>query len=225
LVGYSRNYLNRVVVIHNGMAERRSCLDRAAARHRFNLPTNAFILGNIGRLGPEKNHALMIEIARRVSRAVFAVAGDGSERAELERMIDLYGLRERVRLLGSIPTEDVPDFLAAADAFIMTSHYEGLPLSVIEAMQAGVPILASDIPPVREIVAADGEAPTAILAPLDATQPWVAAIEALRTGEIDTAALVQRALARAQAFRMEPMVDAYERVLLPPAPAAPSLRG
>src|SRR5690606_21281983 len=142
-------------------------------------PAEAFILGNVGRLEHQKNHDLLIEIARNVPEAVFVVAGEGAERARLEGLIETYGLGARVRLLGNIPEADIPNFLAAADVFILTSHYEGLPLSVIEAMQAGVPILASDIPSVREIVAADGEQPAAILAPLAAAQPWVSAIKGI----------------------------------------------
>ncbi len=216
LVGYSPQYHRRVTVIHNGVPERPATLDRRAARLHFGLPADAYILGNVGRLEHQKNHDLLIEIARNVPEAFFVVAGEGAERARLERMIHAHDLDARVRLLGNIPEADIPNFLAAADVFILTSHYEGLPLSVIEAMQAGVPILASDIPSVREIVAADDEQPAAILAPLTAAQPWVTAIKRMYSGEIDTASLIRRARIRTAAFRMAPMVEAYERALCPP---------
>ena len=84
-------------------------------------------------------------------RLVLLVAGRlGDMSRELERLRDRPGLRGQVHLLGH--PDDVPEILAAADLFVFPSLYEGLPGAVIEAMALGLPVIASRIEPVREIV-------------------------------------------------------------------------
>lgn len=82
---------------------------------------------------------------------VLLVAGrSGDVTGELESLRHRLGLQNRVQFLGH--REDVPEILAAADLFVFPSFYEGLPGAVIEAMALGLPIVASDIEPVRETV-------------------------------------------------------------------------
>jgi glycosyltransferase involved in cell wall biosynthesis len=104
----------------------------------------------VARLDPQKGHRHLLEAAREVPQAVFALAGDGPERAELENLAARLGIRDRVRFLGD--RSDIPDLLAACDVFVLPSLYEGLPISVLEAMAAERPVVATAIGGTDEVV-------------------------------------------------------------------------
>jgi glycosyltransferase involved in cell wall biosynthesis len=101
----------------------------------------------VGNLYPVKGHAVLVEAAARLKDLpvpwVVAVAGRGGEDPALRLAIDRLGLGGRFRLLGL--RTDVPDLLAAADVFAMPSLSEGLPLALLEAMSAGLPVVASAV--------------------------------------------------------------------------------
>jgi glycosyltransferase involved in cell wall biosynthesis len=88
-----------------------------------------------------------------VPDVVFAIAGDGPDRAALESRAAQLGVSSRVRFLGH--RRDVPALLAVADLFVLPSLYEGFPLSVLEAMAAGVPVVATAVGGTDELVSSD----------------------------------------------------------------------
>jgi glycosyltransferase involved in cell wall biosynthesis len=91
---------------------------------------------------------------RRVTVSVpnvrLVLAGDGPQRSEIESLIAQLGLADHVRLLGT--RRDIARLLSAADVFLLTSISEGIPLTVIEAMAAGIPVVATDVGGVAELV-------------------------------------------------------------------------
>ncbi|MGH3464579.1 MAG: glycosyltransferase family 4 protein [Kribbellaceae bacterium] len=125
--------------------------DRAEVRAALGLTDEPLVL-SVGRLAPQKDYPLLLSVADgvrgRLSDAVFAVVGDGPLRPELEERIAAEGLP--VRLLGH--RGDVGDLLAAADVFLLTSHWEARALVVQEAMQAGVPVVARPVGGIPELV-------------------------------------------------------------------------
>jgi glycosyltransferase involved in cell wall biosynthesis len=132
-----------VHVIPNGVAKSFRELDHAG-NHDIDVLNVAFIGRLIQNKGP---HLLVDALAsmRRNKQRVFATfVGDGPMRKELERRVQLAGLRNDVRFTGHVT--DVGPFLRAADVFVRPSTSEGLPLAVLEAMAAGVCVIASDIP-------------------------------------------------------------------------------
>jgi glycosyltransferase involved in cell wall biosynthesis len=134
---------------------RPSAQRRKLTRIRLGLDEDQEVLVNIGRQDYQKGQRCLLEamgmLVSTRPRLVLLIAGrSGDVSEELERLRDRLGLKERVRFLGH--REDVPEILAAADLFVFPSFYEGLPGAVIEAMALGLPIVASDIDPVRETV-------------------------------------------------------------------------
>ena len=128
---------------------------RKQARMRLGLDEDQEVLINVGRQDYQKGQRYLLEatamLASTRPRLILLVAGrTGDVSTELERLRDRLGLKERVRFLGH--RKDVSEILAAADLFVFPSFYEGLPGAVIEAMALGLPIVASDIQPVRETV-------------------------------------------------------------------------
>lgn len=109
---------------------------------------------SVARLDPQKGHRHLLAAAAEVPEAVFALAGDGPERPALERLADRLSIRDRIRFLGE--RSDVADLLAACDVFVLPSLYEGLPISVLEAMAAERPVIATAIGGTEEVVI-DGE--------------------------------------------------------------------
>jgi len=122
------------------------------------------IVLTVARLDAQKGIAHLLDAAVAVPRASFAIAGEGPDRAALEQRAATLGVSDRVRFLGH--RHDVPALLAAADLFVLPSLYEGLPLAVLEAMAAGVPVIATSVGGTAEVVR-DGETGT-LVPPADA---------------------------------------------------------
>jgi len=110
----------------------------------------------VGRLRPPKDFATLVRALALLPADAFelAIVGDGPQREELAALIAQLGLEDRVRLEGE--RRDVPTLLAEADAFVLSSRSEGLPVSVLEAMAAGLPVVATAVGGVGEAVV-DGE--------------------------------------------------------------------
>jgi glycosyltransferase involved in cell wall biosynthesis len=144
-------------------------LDRFASG-RPALPKDGPLVGNVARLAPQKDQATLIEAARLVPQARFAIVGDGELRAELERRA--AGLP----IVFTGARDDVPDLLASFDVFAFPSLYEGLGLAVVEAQAAGVPVVATPVGGIRETVV-DGE--TGLLVPARDPEALAAAIRRL----------------------------------------------
>jgi glycosyltransferase involved in cell wall biosynthesis/GT2 family glycosyltransferase len=122
--------------------------------------TDRPIVLSLARLDPQKGLSDLLEAAVHVREASFVLAGEGPERHRLEETVRSLGIGSRVRFLGY--REDVPELLAACDIVVLPSVYEGLPISILEAMAAEKPVVATNIGGIREAVR-DGE--TGLLVP------------------------------------------------------------
>jgi glycosyltransferase involved in cell wall biosynthesis len=137
---------------------------RAAARAEIGVGPDDLVAILVARLDYLKDHATAIRTIERVARrrpdARLVLVGEGLERASIEDLVHRLGVGENVRLLGR--RTDVPRLLSAADVVLLTSISEGIPLTLIEAMAAGLPVVSTRVGGVPEVVV-DGE--TALLAP------------------------------------------------------------
>jgi glycosyltransferase involved in cell wall biosynthesis len=126
------------------------------------------VLLNVARQEPQKGQAVVLHalsrLRARYPNVLLVLAGrEGRSSHELKRLVDSLGCQEAVQFLGV--RRDIPDLLSAADVFVFPSWYEGLGGAVVEAAGVGVPIVASDIPAIREVV---GEAHTGLVPTGDA---------------------------------------------------------
>jgi sugar transferase (PEP-CTERM/EpsH1 system associated) len=116
-------------------------------RTAFGLPTDRFIIGNVARLDPVKNHEVILRALRRLQecrlKPFFLLVGEGSHRAVLEREIEGSRLTEDVRLFGY--SDRIHELLNCMDLYIQSSFYEGFSNTVLEAMACGLPVLATDV--------------------------------------------------------------------------------
>jgi glycosyltransferase involved in cell wall biosynthesis len=125
---------------------------RQEARRRLGLPPQARLIGTVARLAGQKSPSTLIRALEALDRSdVYVVwIGDGELRAKTERMLERRRLADRFLLLGD--RTDVPQLLPAFDIFAMPSLFEGLPCAVVEAMSCGVPVVATAVNSVPEIV-------------------------------------------------------------------------
>jgi len=118
-----------------------------AVRAELGIPENAFVIGHVGRFHEQKNHKFLIEIASEIARREpemrLLLVGDGPLRGQLDRQTVELGLEGHVFLLGQ--RDDVGTLLEASDIYVTSSHWEGLPVSVLEAMAAGLPVIATTV--------------------------------------------------------------------------------
>ncbi len=109
---------------------------------------------SLSRLDHQKGIDVMIDVAKRVlteaPEAVFAICGTGPLDGQVQNWAQTAGLDNRFVFLGSV--SNVQDYLAAADVFLLTSRWEALPISIVEAFRAGLPVIATDCGGVAELV-------------------------------------------------------------------------
>ena len=130
--------------------------DDACDRAELGFNSDDMILIYVGRLGPEKNMPFLLRsfagIAQAYERARLLIVGDGPEKDNMEDRVQAMGIQEKVVFTGMVPYEQLPGYLHISDAFVTASVTEVHPLSVIEAMAAGLPVLGIKSPGVGDTV-------------------------------------------------------------------------
>jgi len=166
----------------------------------------------VARFKPQKNLALLVKAFAQgpalEPRAHLLVVGHGELRRDLERQIDALGLWEKAHVLGM--RSDVPELLNAADVFVLSSDWEGNPLSVMEAMAAGTPVVSTAVGGVPELIE-EGESGL-LVPPGDARALGGAMQYMLKNPEVRTS--MGRASARraVEHFDLRVMTEAYEEL-------------
>jgi glycosyltransferase involved in cell wall biosynthesis len=153
--------LRKLVVIPNGIPV--TAFSRPPSptlRKTLTGPVERPIILTLARLDKQKGHPYLLRAAVQVPDALFLLAGDGPERAGLENLVQQLGIAGRVLFLGY--RQDIADLLKICDMMVLPSLYEGLPLSILEAMAAGKPVIATNIGGTNEAVI-DGQ--TGLLVP------------------------------------------------------------
>ena len=145
----------RIRVIYNAIeADRFACSRRKKIEKLPNICANSKIIAVLANLYAVKGHAHLITAATTVCAShpgtVFLLIGDGPERVKLQQMVKELGLEKNVLFLGC--REDVPELLACCDLSVLASESEALPNSVLETMAAGLPIVATRVGGITEVV-------------------------------------------------------------------------
>lgn len=146
----------RINVIANGIdvGQATSKEGRSRVRRILGLEPDAFVVGTVGRLDPVKDLGVLVEGFGRIYSAcphsTLFVAGEGIERERLTQLATRLGLHEAVRFLGH--REDVRDVLQAFDVYAGTSIFEGVSLTILEAMAAELPVIATAVGGTPEVV-------------------------------------------------------------------------
>ncbi len=207
---------HKMYVVHSGLQEEPFLEARAqtlpcrrlteATGHR---PT---VITCVAHLKTVKNHRLLVEVARRLAAVrddfLIFLVGAGPRQSSIRRSIARYGLEDRVIMTGV--RRDIPRVLGQSDIFVLQSRWEGLPVSILEAMASGLPVVATEVGGIAELVA-DGR--TGLLVP----SGDVTALTAALTRLLDDPDLRRRMGEAGQRrfrehFEQEIMIDRMDRL-------------
>jgi glycosyltransferase involved in cell wall biosynthesis len=204
---YPKEYKKNLNKIYNGINFFKAQSSPAEARRRWNLPENSLLLINVGRLAKQKNQAILLEAMQHLPEAHLIIVGDGELRSFLQKRIIELDLQQRVHCLGELKSEEVLELLSAADIFLFPSLYEAMPIALVEAMSFGLPVIASDIPPMREILGDVG-----ILVPVNSIEEIVQAVRQVINSPRLASYMRENSLKQAYLFSVEKMVESYEKL-------------
>lgn len=126
-------------------------LDKAEV---FGVPNGTPIVLSVGRLSPIKDHTTMLRAVSSVPELHLAIVGSGSLHDELRSLAQALGILGRVHFLGR--RMDIPQLLKTADIYVQSSLWEGLSIAALEAMASGLPVIASEVPGLADVVADTG---------------------------------------------------------------------
>jgi glycosyltransferase involved in cell wall biosynthesis len=184
----------RLHVIPNGLPieqYRVNAVVRTRLRQELAVDEQTFLWLAAGRLAHRKDYPTLLQAMRYLvdqhPRSQLRIAGKGELRAALERQVDDLRLRGYVRFTGE--RDDLPCLLQAADALVLSSIWEGLPNIVMEALATGIPVVATDVGGIQEIVT-DNE--SALLVPARAPEALAAAMRRLVEMPTDARARIGR---------------------------------
>lgn len=196
----------KIVMIPNGVDPVPACIESGV-----DVESGVVRLLIVGSLVAGKSVQTALEaLAHLPAGFSLTVVGDGPERDALSTLAAKLGIGERVRFVGRVPPEQVPQWLTKSDVLVMASRSEGRPNAVLEAMAAGLPVVGTDIPGIRELVTPDANG---MLFPLGDSEALVACLLPLqdeilrrRLGEASRRSIAERGLT------WENTADRYMRV-------------
>lgn len=199
----------KVQVIRNAFTPGAEPLERAAARAALGVPLEGIRVGFVGRLSAEKGADVLVRAVPGLAASGVAVSviGAGPQRDELEALAAGLGVRDRITWHGLVA--DAARLYRAFDVFVLSSRTEGTPIALLEAMAAGVPVVATRVGGVPDVVSDD----EAVLVPSERPEAVAAAVtQVLRDGAETQRRVAAARRVLAARFAEEPWLAAYERV-------------
>jgi glycosyltransferase involved in cell wall biosynthesis len=204
----------RLQVIPNGVDIehiREQALSRPEARAELGIPPDALVVGTVGGITPKKGHVFLVEAAALVRQQLpdirYVFVGLRIETAAIEARAEQLGLGDAITFAGYRP--DAPRLVRAFDVFCMPSLFEGMPLSLIEAMSLGVPAVVTDVGGIPEVATTEVDA---LMVPAKDPEALAGALLRVLTDPDLASRLGAHAADAAEHFRIEEMVRSTEAV-------------
>lgn len=210
-------HASKIVIIHNGIDARRltvSADTRNTVRHRIGAREDDCILVSVARFHKGKGHRVLLQAMRRLlvqhPQTKLLLLGEGEEQAEMQSLCARLGIVESVRFAGYQP--NVTEWLSAADINVLPTFYEGLPLTILEAMAAGRPTVASRVGGIPDAIE---NGVSGLLVPAGDPQRLAEAISSLISDPAARMRMGSEAQTRVlQHFTFERQVQATEQMYL-----------
>ena len=171
----------------------------------FSIKNDSFVILSVGRMEFQKDHATTIRALGLLPDVHLAIVGAGPMRADLQKLVENLGLVDRVHFLGR--RSDVPKIMRAADVFVQSSRFEGFGIAALEAMASGLPVIATQVGGLADVVGDAG-----MLFEVGDEHQLAEHLKQLFSDRELRESLVQRGKARAEAFSLEKTIICYERL-------------
>lgn len=205
----------RITLVPNAIDLRRftpGSTTKAEARQKLGVCANGSVLAGVGRLNPQKNFSLFLDVAARLASRFpdlrFLLAGDGPEEKMLRSKASALGIADRVLFTGYV--SDSRLVYLAADVLLMPSRFEGLPMTLLEAMAMGLPVVASRLDGIAEVV---DDPEDGLLAPPDDADLFVDHVAALISNRELAADMAKRARSKIEnRYSVERLTAAVESI-------------
>jgi len=208
LIRWCPGVAEKITVIPNGIPL--DTFENAQPATLAHVPRDVTRLVFVGRCEAPKDHATIFRALASVPDAHLLLVGDGPFRPRLEQLAQSLGIRDRVTFLGW--RQDVADVLKACDIYVHSTYADGFGIAACEAMAAGLPVVASDVPGLAQVVAGAG-----ILFPAGDDKTLAHHVRALIKSPEQQRLMSRASLQRARQFSIENTVDGcirmYESVL------------
>jgi glycosyltransferase involved in cell wall biosynthesis len=209
---YPQAYRSRMVHVPHGFDDKALTLPKEAARQKFNLPLDRILLGCAARLHPHKRLDAAIRLLPDQPSWHLALAGQGADKSRLRQLADELKVSDRLHLIGEITPRQMAEFLAALDVFVFPTQAETFGLAAVEAANAGVPSVVTDLPVLREVLSFEGK-PTALFVDASDHTKLSAAVSRLLTDQQLSDELRQNAKGLKLRYSVDAMVEEYIRIL------------
>ena len=184
--------------------------DRDRVRAEFGANPDDWLIGTVACLKPQKAPEDFVAVAKRICevlhRARFVLIGDGELRPSIEALVEQYGLKQRVHLAGW--RRDIPTAMKAFDVFLLTSRWEGLPRVLLEARAAGIPVVATKVGGVEEVIVEGRHGWLSAVGDISTLSEGVS--RTLRERGVQSAGSVGFSEPLPKEFHLEEMVKQYE---------------
>lgn len=208
---YPAAYRSRMVHVPHGFDDKALTLSKQAARQKFDLPPDRILLGCAARLHPHKRLDAAIRLLPDQPSWHLALAGQGADEARLRQLADELKVSDRLHLLGEIPRR-MAEFLACLDVFVFPTQAETFGLAAVEAANAGVPSVVTDLPVLREVLSFEGK-PTALFVDAADHAQLSAAVSQLLNDQALSDELRQNGRGLKSRYSVDAMVEEYVRIL------------
>lgn len=223
---YPERYVDLMTHVPHGFEDKSVDLPKKEARALFGLPADAPLIGSVARLHPLKRLDAAIAVLTRRPGIHLAIAGQGPDEQRLRSVAAERGVADRVHFTGDMVPSRVGQFLAGLDVFVFPTVAETFGLAAVEAARAGVPVVANDIPVLREVLHVDGEA-CALFADAADTDDLATKIDMMLSDKALAARKVELGRRLGALYALPAMIDAYAdliRAVLEPKTGAKDSR-
>ncbi len=206
------SYKRRMFRIDHGFEDKTANISKSDARAHLNLPSDVALLGCVARLHPLKLISANVALLADNPGWHYAHAGQGPEYDALIEQARQLGCAERLHFLGELDPKTIGIFLAALDVFVFPSLSETFGLAPVEAAQAGVPVVANQLPVLKEVLESETGACAVFV---DATDPkaFVTAVKLVLGDDKLRDHITRSGRLLQKRYSLNAMVDAYERLI------------
>ena len=210
--GHPASYKRRLTYVPHGFADRTVSMTQQEARAKFGLPADVPIIGSVARLNAIKRIDLAIRLLPVMPDVHLALAGQGPEAPRLRALGAELRVSDRLHFAGEMPSSEIGAFLKSLDVFVFPTSGETFGLAPVEAAQAGIPVVSSDLSVMREVLQVRGE-PCALFVDTTDTASFAKAVRAVLSDPLLRQRLSECGHRLREQHSLDAMVDGYRRLI------------